>query len=265
MELRAPFKSISQIRGAFLNSEQQEKGSQTSDLVEKLALRKAKLEVSSLRADLLLKPFGLLTPIVLAVGIYLLIQAPEREAENRGQCIREIEFVGKFANQENSQSLDALNDFPFSCQPALAVFESRLNIKNSTASLDVAGFELEELADIPPPVDNSQNVVDDNCVRLAEAKRSERFRLLNEELGALSNERDLLIIEQQEATHQAQDAAAGRDGTGITQCGPNCISAQRRASELGNRTNSLVMSISELRRDVGNLQNEYDKTLSLCW
>ncbi|MGD1885094.1 MAG: hypothetical protein ACFB11_22805 [Paracoccaceae bacterium] len=51
---------------------------------EQLPLRKVDLEIRNLRADLLLKPFVLLTPLVLAVDVYILIQAPEREAECRG-------------------------------------------------------------------------------------------------------------------------------------------------------------------------------------
>lgn len=192
-----------------------------------------------------------------------MIQAPSREVEDRSQCLKEIEFVGKFDSQNNSSALDAMRNFPFSCQSARATFESKVNIQSSTASLEAAESALESLKVTEQselPLSGSK----DDCVDAVEKQRDARRESLLVQLEALLDRRNFLVIEQRKAAIQAEDAAAGRDGSGIAACGPICLDAQRRADDLENETGELVKAISKLRDDIDNVQRVFDQDLLLC-
>ncbi len=97
-----------------------------------------------------MRPFGLLTPLLIAGGLYVLFQAPSRDAESRTQCLREIDFVQQLSTSESDTRLNtlvAMRDFPFTCGSAATAFNGLMSVEEASTSLREVEGQVTDLVD----------------------------------------------------------------------------------------------------------------------
>ena len=237
--------------------------------LDALAERKADLEVKNLRSELLLRPFGLLTPLILAIGVYFLVHAPSTQMDNSDQCLREIAFVQSLTSSDGTPTpdfYDAMGHFPFSCQPAKSLFDSLVNMDAASTSLRGAESASQRIGSVTVELTDGSNDAGpvNQCLARVNASRSLALMVLNDRLMEIDQRRLELLVEHDEATSRLQAEIAGLGESGLPGCGPNCERESQRVQELERESATVRDEANLLRGRLETTAGFFDQQMDEC-
>lgn len=244
--------------------------------LDQLALNKAALEVKNLRNELYLKPVGLLTPVLLAVGIYFLVQGPANDLGKREQCLDQINVLRELPRANSEQlngSLHAFREFNFSCTSADNYYQTLESFGESSNSLEGLSETIIALQSSLPAITNGPQVspsggigmpLSNSCERELAAPVIDELNALHLELGGLQLRQTSLASEYSSAIRLVDEAFAGRDDSGITGCGPICRQRQHEAAQIASLSSDLEGDVAVLESALNEKSQSLVRVLQSC-
>lgn len=161
-----------------------------------------------MRLDLFLKPVSLLTPILLAVALYLLIQQPRQEGEDRSQCLSEMRFVERLKLELSEPATQAVLKYPFACDAARDLFLGKIGLTELRSEIESISNDIRALTVAAKQASTSQfelrsgeTISTDDLVTIVET--------LGVELSQVDNARVAIEAELSEAKKRRDSVSVG--------------------------------------------------------
>lgn len=244
--------------------------------IETLSVQKAELEVRNLRSEIWLRPMGFLTPLVLAAGVYLLVQNPSTLMQGRGQCLAEMNILRELSNPETTPRtniMQAFEQYSFSCESSQEYFRTLSAFEDAATSLESSQTELAAvdnlLADFSPKPGpdtwlQSQSTASRACEQALVLPHAAEIDLLGNELATLVEVREALQTEYRDALDRVHLSMRGLDATGIAACGPICRTSQLQAATILAESEGLLRQSQEIEQALAEAHTRLESGQAAC-
>lgn len=231
---------------------------------DQMALEKARLELRLLRLDQYLKPLSLATPVVLAVGIYFLVQAPSIESSDASRCLDEVRII---------QDLEELNDETdlvdyltvtqalLTCEPVRILAASRAATIQARQAIASADREISAAEIGAVPLQEGAEPTSCETILLDEA--TEQNSVFRARLQELSRDLGELVEQRNELVAEAQAELYGLDGRPPGE-GPRFHLIQDRIYDLEREIADLQGLIDQQRQLIEERNSQFTASLQTC-
>jgi hypothetical protein len=229
--------------------------------------RKQTLEIAKLEADIrkanldrFLRPFQLLTPLILAVGVYLLVQQPNVQGQENAACVAQARFVIDFAKEPETSS-DRLRQvfasFPFQCEAARIMANgvvAERSAENSLRASDGIVLRSQDYLSL------DLNSVDSRA-RLCSLNDDVPIEQLYYEVSAVVAN---LSDSASELERSIADTRSAMQQEELTGKGPRWIQLQVEYEDLGQKLGSLQTDMEKRLQELGMLGDLAVMARAMC-
>jgi len=229
-----------------------------------MALEKARLELRLLRLDQFLKPLSLATPVLLAIGIYFLVQAPTIESSDASRCLDEVRFVQELEGLGNETDMVAYvtaTEPLLTCESARSFAATRANTIQARQAIASADREISAAeADIVPLQEGAAQT---SCETSLLDEATEQNSVFRARLQELSSDLGELVEQRNELIAEAQAELNGLDGRQPGE-GPRFREIQERIYVLEREIADLQGLIEQQRRLIEERNSQFTASLQAC-